>query len=73
VSRSLWWGHGWTVVCCGVRGTEYNGPGLSPFEGGSSNRWYLKICGRETDQIQRALPPFLPLSNNLKGSNDKFT
>ena len=34
VSKSLWWRHGWTVACCGVRGTEYNSTGISPFEGG---------------------------------------
>ena len=33
VSRSLQWRRGSTVACCGVRGTEYNSLGVSPFEG----------------------------------------
>ena len=34
VSRSLQWRHGSSVACWGVRGTEYNSLGISPFEGG---------------------------------------
>jgi len=33
-SRSLWQRCGSTVVCLGVRGTDYNNPGISPNEGG---------------------------------------
>ena len=33
-ARSLWQRHGLTLACCGVRGTESNSPGISPFEGG---------------------------------------
>ena len=31
VSRSLQWRRGWTVTCHGVRGTNYNSPGINPF------------------------------------------
>ena len=40
VSRSLRQRHGSTVACCGIRGTEYNSPGISPFEGGLHYRHY---------------------------------
>ena len=33
MSGSLRRRHGLTVNCCGVRDTEYNSPGISPFEG----------------------------------------
>ena len=29
---SLRRGHGLTVACCGIRGTEHNGPGRSPLK-----------------------------------------
>ena len=28
------------MACCGIRGTEYNSPGISPFEGGLHYRHY---------------------------------
>ena len=33
VSRRLWQRDVLTGACCGVRGIEYNSPGISPFEG----------------------------------------
>ena len=50
VSRSLWQRHGSTVACCGVRGSEYNSAGISPFEGGRHYHHCLRANNREGTQ-----------------------
>ena len=43
VSRSSWQRHGWMVACCGVRSTEYNSAGISPFKTQYHNNTYHSL------------------------------
>ena len=40
------------MACCGVRGTEYNGAGISPFEGGHHYPYYSLASGQTTGREQ---------------------
>ena len=46
VSRSLRQRHESTVACCGVRGSEYNSLGISPFEGGLHYPYHSLASGQ---------------------------
>ena len=53
VSRSLQRRRGLTVACRGIRGTEYNSPGPSSFEGVCHYPYHSSASGREHSPIHQ--------------------